>query len=228
MKPEHQLLLQHAITHKQDLFSNQNHSHSSNGTTHSKTIGNTSISRMKLILSSSPSTRKKILVLDLDETLVSSTVKQQRCDYHVDVLVGGLLTRFYVKKRPYLQLFLQTVSNWFEVVIFTASLSPYANPLIDKFDSKKRIKRRLFRQSCIHKGSGQYVKDLSVVDPDMSQVMIVDNSPLSYSLNKENGIGIRDWCGDDYNDKALLELLPFLEILRYVSDVRAVLGIKRG
>jgi len=229
MKPEHQFLLEHAKTLKRDLFLNEiEHHHSQNAGSASAAANpeNTKIGSIYPLNYKSMNS-KKMLVLDLDETLVSSSVKQQKCDYHVDVLVGGLLTRFYVKKRPYLRLFIETVSNWFDLVIFTASLSLYANPLIDQFDHKKRIKRRLYRQSCIHKGSGQYVKDLSVVHEDLSQVMIIDNAPISYSLNKENGIRIKDWYGDDYDDKALLELLPFLEILRCVSDVRAVLGVKR-
>lgn len=38
------------------------------------------------------------------------------------------------------------VCEWYEVVVFTASLSQYANPVIDLLDPKGQIKRRLFRE----------------------------------------------------------------------------------
>ena len=38
-------------------------------------------------------------------------------------------------------------------------------------------------QDCVH-ANGAYVKDLSVVDPDLSRVCLVDNSPVSYAINQ--------------------------------------------
>jgi TFIIF-interacting CTD phosphatase-like protein len=44
-------------------------------------------------------------------------------------------------------------------VIFTASLSKYADPVIDLLDKHRVCKHRLFREACTsHKGN--YVKDL--------------------------------------------------------------------
>jgi len=174
-----------------------------------------------------PRGRRKILVLDLDETLVSSTTKPRaRTDMVIKVLLGGLPMSFYVRKRPYVDIFLTTVCQWYEVIIFTASLSPYADPVIDRLDPKRKIKKRLYRQSCLHKGVGTFVKDLSVIESDLSQVLIVDNSPVAYSHNIENAVPISDFLGEDSNDKALLELLPFLDALRNVGDVRSVLKYK--
>jgi len=200
----------------------------------------------------SPAQRKKILVLDLDETLVHSTSKFYAgntnatvgechngisCDLVVEVLIDYMFCRFLVYKRPFLDLFLRTVMEWYELVIFTASLKQYANPVIDFLDKRKVVKRRLFRESCIFKGSG-YVKDLSKVpalfagaksDPvDMSQVVIIDNSPLAYSMHKENAIPISDWLGHESTplDEALLEVLPFLNALRHTHDVRSILSLK--
>lgn len=36
---------------------------------------------------------------------------------------------------------------------------------------------------------GNYVKDLSKIDRDIEQTIIVDNSPLSYMFQPENAIG---------------------------------------
>jgi len=167
---------------------------------------------------------RKQLVLDLDETLISSSQKHaNKHDFSVRVYFGGIPATFYVRKRPHVEQFLETVSQWFEVIVFTASLSPYANAVIDKIDPKRRISRRLYRQSCTNK-SGSYVKNLQLIRPDLSKVAIVDNSPTAYSCNKENGIPIDDWYGNNAHDGALINLLPLLEELKNYDDVRECLA----
>jgi len=134
--------------------------------------------------------------------------------------------KFYVRKRPFLDFFLCKVFEWFEVVIFTASLKQYADPVIDFLDPSRMVKRRYFREECILSRNGSYVKDLSKYFPDLSRVIIIDNSPLAYSLHKENAIPISDWMGNNPFDEALLELLPFLNALRMTRDVRSILSLK--
>lgn len=170
---------------------------------------------------------RKKLILDLDETLISASLKHQGChDVAIKVLVGSNATTFYIKKRPHLDLFIETVSQWFDLVVFTASLSVYANAVVDFIDTKRLIKKRYFRQNCLDKGNGRYVKDLSIVCNDLSKVAIIDNSPLAYSKHRENGIPIPDYLGTNHNDEALLRLLPLLEELRRSSDVRPVIRRK--
>lgn len=174
-----------------------------------------------------PQFHKKKLVLDLDETLISSSHKHMsKHDIAVKVYIGGSYSNFFVKKRPHVDHFLETVSQWFELVIFTASLSIYANAVIDKLDPKRHINRRYYRQSCTHK-SGSYIKDLQVVCKDLSKVVIIDNSPAAYSINKENGIAIDDYVGNNAQDKSLLNLLPLLEKIRHSEDVRHVLRLQK-
>jgi RNA polymerase II subunit A small phosphatase-like protein len=63
------------------------------------------------------------LLLDLDETLIhSKTKKFGEYDYQINVTVSGILMCFYVCLRPGVQDFLKTMSEYFEIVIFTASL----------------------------------------------------------------------------------------------------------
>jgi len=68
-----------------------------------------------------------------------------------------------------------------------------------------------------------YVKDLQVVCKDLSKVLIIDNSPIAYSCNKENGVPIDDWVGANVNDQSLMNLLPLLEEVKDSHDVRYVL-----
>ncbi len=90
---------------------------------------------------------RKLLVLDLDETLVHSSFKPvPNCDYTLEIDVDGTLYNVYVLKRPGVDEFLERVSQSYEVVVFTASLPQYANPLLDLLDPKGLIQDRLFRQ----------------------------------------------------------------------------------
>lgn len=54
--------------------------------------------------------KRKTLILDLDETLVHSTIKTVT-HHHitVDVMIDGLTCTFYVIKRPHVDLFLKKV-----------------------------------------------------------------------------------------------------------------------
>lgn len=86
---------------------------------------------------------------------------------------NGCVYQVYVRKRPYLDYFLETVSKSFEVVVFTASQSVYADVLLDKLDpGRKHVQHRLFREACLLV-QGNYLKDLTVINRDLKQVVIV-------------------------------------------------------
>jgi len=166
---------------------------------------------------------KKCLVLDLDETLVHSSFKPvSDADFIVPVEIDGVVYKVYVLKRPYVDQFLIECAKYYEVVVFTASLSKYANPLLDILDTQNVIAHRLFRESCVLHGQA-YVKDLSKLGRPMRDIIIVDNSPLSYAFQPTSAIPILSWF-DDRNDRQLPELLPVLKTtLRDIDDVRHLL-----
>lgn len=194
-----------------------------------------------------PFHRQKTLVLDLDETLIHSTSRplythtgnggllgfgemfgrrNKAAGHMVEVVLGGRSTLYHVYKRPFVDYFLRVVSGWYTLVIFTASMQEYADPVIDWLDAGRGILgRRLFRESCTQLPNGSYTKDLSIVEQDLARVCLIDNSPICYSVNEANGIPIEGWTHDP-NDEALLDLLPVLDSLRFTSDVRRVLGIR--
>lgn len=92
---------------------------------------------------------KKTLVLDLDETLVHSSFRPtRRYDFIINVEIEARMTTVYVLKRPYVDRFLQAISQRFEVVVFTASLRKYADPWLDVLDHDNLIQYRLYRNSC--------------------------------------------------------------------------------
>jgi CTD nuclear envelope phosphatase 1 len=105
-------------------------------------------------------------------------------------------------------------------------MQEYADPVIDWLDAGRGIlPHRFFRDSCTQLPNGSYTKDLSLVEADLSRVCLVDNSPVSYTVNEANGIPIEGWTHDP-SDEALLDLLPVLDSLRFTSDVRRVLGLR--
>lgn len=172
-----------------------------------------------------PATSKVTLILDVDETLVHSSFKTtpQRCDLELNIVVNGNPGVVYVKKRPYLKEFIDFVSTRFEVVVFTASLGIYCNPLMDILDPDRKLgSLRLFREHCTRAPNGAYIKDLSLLGRSLERLAIVDNSPVAYYFQPRNAIPILSWF-DDPNDQGLLELLPMLGTLSQSKSVYDVL-----
>jgi RNA polymerase II subunit A small phosphatase-like protein len=165
---------------------------------------------------------KKCLVLDLDETLVHSSFKRvAKADFLVPVDIEGIIHKVYVCKRPFADEFLASCAKHYEIVLFTASLSKYADPLLDMLDTKSTIDHRLFREHCVQK-EYCYVKDLSKLGRKLKDCIIIDNSAQSYIFQPSNAIPIPSWF-DDPSDTALLDLIPVLEHLSTVPDVRKCL-----
>jgi RNA polymerase II subunit A small phosphatase-like protein len=67
-----------------------------------------------------------------------------------------------------------------------------------------------------------YVKDMSLLNRDVKDVLIIDNSPTAYYFQPENALPIISWY-DDKNDTLLYDYIPFLKELTKVDDVRTVL-----
>eukprot|EP00741_Cyanophora_paradoxa_P011031 tig00020553_g10663.t1 len=161
---------------------------------------------------------RKTLVLDLDESLVHSSFQPTaEPDIVLPFAVGDHVYTMYVGKRPGVDEFLRRMGELYEVVIFTASLSKYADPLLDKLDKHKVIRARLFRDACITL-RGCYVKDLTRLGRPLKNTIIVDNSPASYVLQPQNAVPVTSWFGST-EDRELYDLIPFLEQAAHADDV---------
>ncbi|KAG6405059.1 hypothetical protein SASPL_132641 [Salvia splendens] len=166
------------------------------------------------------------LVLDLDETLVHSTLEHcDDADFTFSVFFNMKEHTVYVRERPHLHTFLRRVADMFEIIVFTASQSIYASQLLDILDPEGTlISKRAYRESCIF-SEGSYTKDLTVLGVDLAKVAIIDNSPQVFRLQVNNGIPIKSWF-DDPSDCALISMLPFLESLVDADDVRPIIARK--
>jgi len=162
----------------------------------------------------------KCLVLDLDETLVHSSFQPVDVfDFIVPVEIDSTVYQVYVAKRPGVDEFLLKLAKIYEIVVFTASLPKYADPVLDKLDIHGVVDWRLFRASCTCV-QGTYVKDMGIMGRDLKKVIIIDNSPHSFAFNPENAIPCDSWF-DDQEDRELFDLIPILEGLAEdsVTDV---------
>ncbi|KAL3630586.1 hypothetical protein CASFOL_023570 [Castilleja foliolosa] len=161
----------------------------------------------RMIVPSSP-LEKLTVVLDLDETLVCAyetsslpaLLRSQATEAGIkwfelecissDKEFEGKPKINYVTvfERPGLKEFLKQLSEFADLVLFTAGLEGYARPLVDRIDAKNQFSRRLYRPSTSSTQYREHVKDLSCLSKDFCRVVIVDNNPFSFLLQPLNGI----------------------------------------
>jgi RNA polymerase II subunit A small phosphatase-like protein len=110
------------------------------------------------------------------------------------------------------------MSHIYEIVMFTASLSQYAEPLYSRLDKSKVTTALLYREHCTFY-NGIFVKDMKKLGRPLEDVIIIDNSPFSYLFQPENAMPSISWY-EDKNDRELNEFVPILEKLARVKDVR--------
>lgn len=115
------------------------------------------------------------------------------------------------------------MSRLFEVIIFTASNSCYADVVLDHLDpDHKFISHRLYRESCVQTPSGMFVKDLRVIGGrEIENMVLVDNASYSFGLQLDHGIPIVPFY-DSRQDIELLVLAKYLEKLAASKNIAEV------
>ena len=153
------------------------------------------------------------LILDLDETLVHFKVNPQNDSEGV------------LRVRPGIVEFLDSIDQYYELIIFTAATQEYADLLIDAVEENKiYFEHRLYRQHTVIIDN-DFVKDLSRVGRPLDKIAIVDNMPQNFRLQKENGINIKAFWGEEVYDTALIDLAPILiNIAKEGGDIRVGLA----
>ena len=153
--------------------------------------------------------KKFTLVLDLDETLICFIPNPN------DECKGTL------KFRPGLIDFLLAVREKYEIITFTSATKEYADPIENSIEqNEKYFDARLYRHHTIIY-ENDFVKDIKRIGRPLSKMIIVDNMPQNFRLQKENGISIKAFWGDDIYDNALISLKEILlKIADEFNDVR--------
>ena len=193
---------------------------------------------------------KKILVLDLDETLIHADFDEEFSPEEYDTIITFKAKKEEEKTiedsdsticclsemdeedthsvgifiRKGVKHFLEEVNKYFEVGIFTASVKEYADAVISFLDPEnKLIKFRLYRNNCINFNDSFTVKDLRIFkNVDMKKIVLIDNSMYSFAAQINNGILINTFINDK-NDNELYNALKYL--INYIlpaNDIREV------
>ena len=153
--------------------------------------------------------KKFSLVLDFDETLIHFKLQT---DKHNE----GVL-----KLRPGLFKFLDLVKNYYELILFTEASEIYSKFLINTLEqNKKYFDYKLYRQHTVILGK-DFVKDLTRIGRPLNTIIIIDNVPQNFKLQKNNGIIIKSFWGDEDEDNVLEDLSNILvKIGEEEEDVR--------
>lgn len=119
--------------------------------------------------------------------------------------------------RPYSQYFLDEMSQYYEIVVFSTAYPNHLNKVIDIVDRKRKVKHRLYRHHAIH-SFGQFVKDVSRLGRNLDKVILVEGTSPNTGggqqdrLSKDNTIPVRAWLGGS-KDTLLAELCPMLAMV---------------
>jgi Dullard-like phosphatase family protein len=140
---------------------------------------------------------------------------------------GGSSTTLAVFERPGVRQFLQELSTFAEVVLFTAASSAYAAPLADLLDPQANIfAARLYSDACVAAAGREGVKDLAGFGRPLGRVVLVDNSPYSFLLQPANGLPCLPYHGQRGDGQLLGVILPLLRSLAQLGDIRPLLEAK--
>ncbi|GAX16154.1 hypothetical protein FisN_3Hh365 [Fistulifera solaris] len=141
------------------------------------------------------------LVIDLDNTLVSSTWDRKYGYRHA--------------KRPGVDQFLRTMAMYYEIVLFSPSIDGMADPVVTSLDKEGCIMHRLYRDATVYK-NGVYIKDLDRLNRNVNRIVVLDDDPEEVQFHPYNVIPIKPYTDpSDRTDNALERITPFLiEIAR--------------
>ena len=155
---------------------------------------------------------KYTLVLDLDETLVY--FQKENNSFNTSYNNNPILML-----RPGLLDFLYKMKPLYELVLFSFGTKEYVDYILSIIEKKEKIfEYVLYRQHATYE-KGVYVKNLSLLGRDLKRIIIVDNIPHVFKLQKSNGICIKSFYGDVISDRNTLKFLSkILEKIRFDAD----------
>jgi RNA polymerase II subunit A small phosphatase-like protein len=170
---------------------------------------------------------RKLLVLDLDETLVHAT--EEALAHPADFNVGP----YHVYKRPHLAPFLAEVLQHFDVGVWTASGERYATQVIEQLFAPGALRfvwssRRCTTARDWHSGEYTTIKNLAKLKRHgwrLETVIAVDDTPSKYARSYGNLVTVREFVGDRADDELRL-LARYLRTLLPAPNVRTI--EKRG
>ena len=149
---------------------------------------------------------KYTLVLDLDETLV-------HCDKNSS-------NKFILKLRPGLIDFLQKMKKIFELILFSFGTTNYVESIIKVIEKNEKFFEYILDRNHGIYDNGDCIKNLNVLNRDLKNVIMIDDTSNYFKLHKDNGICVKPFFGDAQNDNnTLLVLGNILEKIFYDANI---------
>ena len=177
-----------------------------------------------------PDNNKKLAVFDLDETLIHGVVNINNYNKEENIISITLpskkIAKIGVNVRPHWKEAIEIIKKKYTIVIYTASHSSYANAVLNFLDPEnKYFYNRLYRSNCIDvklDGKTFYIKDMNIFEGfDLKDILIVDNSVMSFAYDLDNGIPILPYY-DAEKDYELLFVAYYFESLFHCDDLRVI------
>jgi TFIIF-interacting CTD phosphatase-like protein len=168
---------------------------------------------------------KKLLILDLDNTLIYTADKCQDGAHDILIIDDH---KFYVKKRPYLIQFIEYIFDNFTVAIWSAGNRIYVEPIVDFIfgDYKQFIHFIYSKEDCIRELYNEREIFLKPIDNILSyepfEIIILDDNDQTFIKNINNAIKISAWYGNE-NDTKLLECINILTPISKTDNVMSII-----
>ncbi|MFN3651133.1 MAG: NIF family HAD-type phosphatase [Armatimonadota bacterium] len=165
-----------------------------------------------------------LLILDLDETLIYGT--EAPLERPHDFRIGP----YFVYRRPYLTDFLSTVDDWFELAVWSSASPGYVAGVVGGvFPDPGRLRFIWASDRCTQRFDADrrgyyWLKNLNKAKRagyPLERILVVDDSAEKLELHYGNLLRVRPFTGQA-DDTELRDLLPFLDRLRSVENVRRV------
>lgn len=157
-----------------------------------------------------------ILCFDLDETLIySKEVKEISLINNYDFVIKSNEQFIVGWIRPgakELLLFCKEIN--LNLCIFSSADKEYIESILDYVNFSVYFDYVLCREYCIKINHNLYIKDLSIFNTSSDNVMIIENSLISFSPFLQNGILVNSFIGDK-KDYELFEIVEHLKIIQY-------------
>ena len=149
------------------------------------------------------------LILDVDETLFHFKINEDDDEQGV------------LKIRPGVFQFIDEIKEYYEIILFSEADKNYTDLIIDAVGDNKYLYDYILCRDYVTIVGQNFVKELSKIGRPLDRIIIIDNMPQNFSFNKENGIYIKSFWGEENDDKALIDLIPILvNIAKSGKDVR--------
>ncbi len=170
----------------------------------------------------------KLLVLDIDETLIHATENPINDEWDFQVF------QYYVYKRPYLKKFLEYCESNFEVGVWTTAGSDFAKLVAGKiFGNEYPLKFVWSVERCTRIFEPElqvfsYIKNLKKLKRKgykLEEIIMIDDTPSKLRKNYGNLVIIDEYRAQK-NDNELLRIINYLDDLKNETNIRSI--EKRG